>query len=196
MEKTKEQAKNYKEFCKLIMEIRKIIEEDNLKIVDIVSKIDLAFDNSIFECNRKIYEIDDDKYEPGSEFMKIFTLKTAFEIGNKIFVPNGNYKTIHKSKGKEFNTVLVDLKPSAVNEESSISAIEVVLNPFIYGDDVNNKELYEFVRIFYVGISRAINELIVVLEGNEEQVNELETKLNQYANDEKITNKFYEIIIK
>ena len=192
----KEQAKNYKEFCKLIMEIRKIIEEDNLKILDILSKIDRAFDNSIFECNRKIYEIDDDKYEPGSEFMNIFTLKTALEIGNKIFVPNGNYKTIHKSKGKEFNKVLVDLKPSAINDESSISAIEVVLNPFIYGDEVNNKELYEFVRIFYVGISRAINELIVVLEGTREHVYALESNLNQYMIDENITDKFYEIIIK
>ena len=128
--------------------------------------------------------------------MKIFTLKTALEIGNKIFVPNGNYKTIHKSKGKEYNKVLVDLKPSAINDESSISAIEVVLNPFIYGDEVNNKELYEFVRIFYVGISRAINELIVVLEGTREHVDELELKLSQYMIDENITKKFYEIISK
>ena len=192
----KEQAKNYKEFCKLVIEIKKIIEEDTLKLVEILSKIDLAFENSIFECNRKIYEIDDDKYEPGSEFMKIFTLKTAFEIGNKIFVPNGNYKTIHKSKGKEFNKVLVDLKPSTVNEESSISANDVALNPFIYGDEVNNKELYEFVRIFYVGISRAINELIVVLEGNKEQAIELDNSLKRYMSEENITEKFFEIIIK
>ena len=128
--------------------------------------------------------------------MKIFTLKTALEIGNKIFVPNGNYKTIHKSKGKEYNKVLVDLKPSAINDESSISSIEVVLNPFIYGDEVNNKELYEFVRIFYVGISRAINELIVVLEGTREHVYALESNLNQYMIDENIADKFYEIIIK
>lgn len=188
----KEQAKNYKEFCKLIMDIKKIIEEDNLKLVDILSKIDQAFDNSIFECNRKIYEIDDDKYEPGSEFMKIFTLKTAFEIGNKIFVPNGNYKTIHKSKGKEFNKVLVDLKPSTINEESQIDAINIAINPHIYGMN----EISEFVRIFYVGISRAINELIVVLEGNKEQVKKLEINLNQYMNEENITDKFYEIIIK
>ena len=92
--------------------------------------------------------------------------------------------------------VLVDLKPSAINNENTISAIDVAINPLIYGDESSDKELSEFVRIFYVGISRAINELTVVLEGNEEQVNELETNLNQYANDEKITDKFYEIIIK
>lgn len=192
----KEQAKNYKEFCKLIMEIKKIIGEDTLKLVEILSKIDLAFDNSIFECNRKIYEIDDDKYEPGSEFMKIFTLKTTFEIGNKIFVLNGNYKTIHKSKGKEYVKVLVDLKPSAINNENTISAIDVAINPLIYGDESSDMELSEFVRIFYVGISRAINELIVVLEGTREHVYELESNLSQYMIDENITDKFYEIIIK
>ena len=192
----KEQAQNYKEFCKLLLRIKKIIEEDTLKLVEVLSIINLTFEKSIFECNRKIYEIDDAKCEPGSEFMEIFTLKTAFEIGNKIFVPNGNYKTIHKSKGKEYLKVLVDLQPSAINNEKTISAIDVAINPLIYGDESSDIDLSEFVRIFYVGISRAINELTVVLKGSKEQVNELEANLNQYVNDENITEKFYEIIIK
>lgn len=188
----KEQAKTYMEFCKLILSIKEMLKEDNINLIEIVSKIDQLFDKSIFECNRKIYESDEEKYEPGSEFINVFTLKTALEIGNKIFVPNGNYKTIHKSKGKEYEKVLIDLKSSAINEESQIDAIDVVINPYIYG--IN--EISEFVRIFYVGISRAMNELIVVLDGTKEKAIKLDNCLNKYISDENISEKFYEIIIK
>ena len=180
------------EFCKLILSIKEMLKEDNINLIEIVSKIDQLFDKSIFECNRKIYESDEEKYEPGSEFINVFTLKTALEIGNKIFVPNGNYKTIHKSKGKEYEKVLIDLKSSAINEESQIDAIDVVINPYIYG--IN--EISEFVRIFYVGISRAMNELIVVLDGTKEKAIKLDNCLNKYISDENISEKFYEIIIK
>ena len=188
----KEQAKTYMEFCKLILSIKEMLKEDNINLIEIVSKIDQLFDKSIFECNRKIYESDEEKYEPGSEFINVFTLKTALEIGNKIFVPNGNYKTIHKSKGKEYEKVLIDLKSSAINEESQIDAIDVVINPYIYG--IN--EISEFVRIFYVGISRAMNERIVVLDGTKEKAIKLDNCLNKYISDENISEKFYEIIIK
>lgn len=190
-----EQIKYYKKFCNLITDFKEIIKQENVKFIDIVSKIDQMFTESIFEYSKKIYEKNDDKYEPCSEFLDIFTLKTAFEIGNKIFANNTNYKTIHKSKGKEYEKVLVDLKPSAINNESTISAINIVINPIIQSNEENIKEICEFVRIFYVAISRAINELVVVLEGNEKEAEKLETILRQYMIDEGITERFFEIII-
>ena len=91
----------------------------------------------------------------------------------------------------KYEKVLIDLKPSAVNEESQIDALNAVINPQIYGMN----EISEFVRIFYVGISRAINELIIVLDGSVEQAKELENCLNMYMREANISEQFYEIII-
>lgn len=191
-----EQVKYYRKFCNLIIDFKEIVKQKNATLMEIILKIDQMFIESIFEYDRRIYEKNEDKYEPCSEFLDIFTLKTSFEIGNKIFITNTNYKTIHKSKGKEYEKVLVDLKPSTANAESSVSTIDVLINPIIYSNEEKNKEISEFVRIFYVGISRAINELIVVLEGSKKQAEELEAKLRQYMIEENIGDKFYEIVIK
>lgn len=195
LKENKEQINYYKAFYTLINKIKEIIEQVNKKFITIISEIDKAFEESMFDYNRKIYENDEDNPELCSEILDIFTLKTALEIGNKIFISNSKYKTIHRSKGKEYDKVLVDLRPSAANAECTITTIDMLLNPIIYSDDEKNKQISEFVRIFYVGISRAINELTIVLEGNTEQANQLDKKLKQYMNDEHIIDEFYEMII-
>lgn len=186
----------FTEFNKIIIELKKILEKKDMKFFDIIKIINNLFENSLFEYVNKVYDFDQEEKEPGIELIECLTLKTILEMCSKIFVNNSKYITIHKSKGKEYNKVLVDLKPSKINNESLVESIDVVLNPIIFSSNNGMKELCEFVRIFYVGISRAINELIVVLEGNRAQADELEANLSQYMIDENITDKFYEIIIK
>lgn len=183
---------NYNEFCKIVILIEKICSEEEKIFINILDEIDKVFKNCNFEYIQKIYNKDNENY---FELFDCFTLKTILEIGNKIFVKESKYRTIHKSKGKEYDKVLIELKPSGLSE-NGINAINAITNPIIYSNNDSKNVLSEFIRIFYVGISRAKDELIVVLEGNNQDAKELDNALNKYCEKENIDEKFYEIIIR
>ena len=66
-------------------------------------------------------------------------------LGVKYGDSNDKHKTIHKSKGEEFDNVFVILK----DEDD----IEFLLSPDLYGNNVH--------RVYYVAASRAIKRLFI-----------------------------------
>lgn len=185
------QSHQYKEFIRIIVSFESIFSEQDLTFSEILTKINDLFNNCDFEYQNRIVDNESDNQ---FDLFDIFTLKTIFEIGNKIFVSDSRYKTIHKSKGKEYKKVLIDLKPSALSEKG-IKAIDAVSNPIIYTEKDGYSIVSEFIRIFYVGISRAQDELTVVLEGNVEQAKKLGNSLFKYCKSENIKPDFFEIIV-
>lgn len=67
----------------------------------------------------------------------------------------GRIRTIHKAKGLEFNTVALVIDSS--------SDVKLFLSP-------NTEHKDDDCRIYYVGLSRAINKLYLIIEDNDEPV--------------------------
>lgn len=97
---------------------------------------------------------------------------TAYKLFNEVFTDNSKYLTVHQAKGLEWNQVIVATMPSR-NDKIKIS--DLYASPQILGDNVAN----EFVRIYYVACSRAINDLYLhIPEGCTRT--EIETSLNKF----------------
>jgi DNA helicase II / ATP-dependent DNA helicase PcrA len=115
---------------------------------------------------------EEDYFEPVYKYIDQITYKTAKVIIDEIFIDDSNYMTIHRAKGKEFESVLVNGEPFA-KEKEFVQVSKVLNNPVIISDTTNENEmtLEEYTRLLYVGYSRAINKLYIHMfeDGNLEQ---------------------------
>lgn len=127
---------------------------------------------------------EDDYFEPIYKYIDKLTYQTAKIIVGEIFVENSNYMTIHRSKGKEFDSVLVNGEPFA-KERNFASIMNVICNPVIFSEiGAENSALEEYTRVLYVGFSRAKNKLYIHLFGNEETENKIRKSLTAYYKDD------------
>lgn len=127
---------------------------------------------------------EEDYFEPIYKHIDKMTYKTALKIVDEIFVDDSNYMTIHRSKGKEFNSVMVNGEPFAKEKEYA-QVLWVLQNPVILSEslDTNARITEEYTRLLYVGYSRAINKLYIHLYGDENTAVEIDKKLNPYIDN-------------
>lgn len=105
---------------------------------------------------------------------------TSMKLFNEVFTNNSKYMTVHQAKGMEWNRVIVSVNPTR-NDGQSISndvLNNMFSNPLIKAE---NKE-QEFTRIFYVGCSRAIEELFIHIQ-NPTHATLLVNSLNRYVRE-------------
>lgn len=124
---------------------------------------------------------EEDYFEPIYKYVDQITFKTAKIIVDEIFVEDSNYMTIHRAKGKEFDSVLVNGEPFA-KEKDFAQVSKVLNNPVIISDTKNEDELTleEYTRLLYVGYSRAINKLYIHMFGDEELEKNIRLSLSSY----------------
>lgn len=129
---------------------------------------------------------DDDYFEPIYKHVDKMTYKTAKKMVDEIFVDESNYMTIHRAKGKEFDSVLVNGEPFS-KEKDIAQVLWALKNPTIISDTLNEDALIaeEYTRLLYVGYSRAINKLYIHLYGNENTASDIDTALSSYFTDKK-----------
>ena len=109
---------------------------------------------------------------------------------NEIFTDESKFVTIHRTKGKEYDTVFVNMEP--LRDEADLGGIvNVLCNPKIIDDELYNES--EFVRIAYVAFSRAINNLYIFIDAYEDNVVTMFKNFDKYIKEKQIE-KFYEII--
>lgn len=160
----------------IIKRINQFIDESDLKSFE---KLELIFsDDELF--NRD--------FHPYLYCLNMKTLRIMFE---EVFAEDSKYVTVHKTKGKEYDSVLVNLTP--VMEERQLGDILNVLeNPVIF-DNINDK-VTEFVRIAYVAFSRAKNNLYIHLKKSSSEISTFIKSLNEYSVQKNIKEPFYDII--
>lgn len=168
---------------------------DNMKYYDIIQSINKFIEGTSLKSYEKLELVDEDndlyreKFHPFLNALELKTLKVMYE---QVFTEDSKYLTIHKTKGKEYDSVLVNLVP--VKKESAwgdiLNALE---NPIIFHKDISD-EVTEFVRLAYVAFSRARNDLYIHLKNNREEIKTLLHNLDNYCKLQNISEPFYEII--
>lgn len=79
---------------------------------------------------------------------------TSYKLFSEVFAENSRYMTVHQAKGQEWDSVVVSLSPTRYDH---ITLSKVFTNPKIVEENSSD----EFVRMFYVACSRAIQDLYV-----------------------------------
>ena len=143
---------------------------------DIINKINNFMDNTslkIFEKLPIVYEGDEMYNYNFHPMLYNLNINTMLVMNDEVFTENSKYVTIHKTKGKEYDSVLVNLVP--IYEEKKLGGILKVLeNPIIF--DEKNDAATEFVRIAYVAFSRAKNNLYIHLKNTKKEINQNKNK--------------------
>lgn len=147
--------------------------DDTILLKNLILKTNKLMDD--LELPVKTYfrypvEGDDDYYEGIYKYVDKIRYKTSQKITSEVFSPNSRFMTIHKSKGAEFENVLINIEPANKLDSHECSPINVLCNPVIFGNSTSSEdEKYEeFTRIVYVAASRAKNKLYIHLTGDEE----------------------------
>jgi len=137
---------------------------------------------------------DENYFEAVYKYVNELTYACAKKIVMELFSDNSRYMTVHKSKGREFNSVLVNLEPfsgrSSVEKDFRPEEIFSSQKPIVE----NNPIYEEYLRIAYVACSRAINKLYIHLQGDESIVQNIEQTFKNYYGNNSEVRKFYEFI--
>lgn len=181
-----------KEILRFIEMFKTFNESDSYS--DIIEKINTFIETTTLKHLDKLETIgeDDERFKedfhPHLHKLNIKTMQVMFE---EVFSEDSKYVTVHKTKGKEYDSVLVNLVP--IKEERKLKNILNVLeNPNIF--DKENDSATEFVRIAYVAFSRAKNNLYIHLKNNIIEIQTLLKNLDKYCINNGIYEPFYEVI--
>ncbi len=169
--------------------------DDNMEYFDIIHAINNFIEGTFLKSYEKLELIDKDndlyreKFHPYLNKLELKTLKIMYE---EVFTEDSKYLTIHKTKGKEYDSVLVNLVPMG-EEKKWGDVLNALATPIIFHEKIND-EITEFIRIAYVAFSRARNDLYIHLKNTKEDIQPLLEKLEKYCKKKNIQEPFYEII--
>ena len=133
-------------------------------------------------------------FEPVYKYIDKLTYNTARKMAKEIFTRDSKYMTIHRAKGKEFKEVIVNGVPFK-RESDKFTFNSIFLNPEILSENIDVTSLLkeEFMRILYVGYSRAVDKLYVHLYGDESLKILIDESLRKFYGNER--KDFYDFII-
>lgn len=133
------------------------------------------------------------RYEDLYVHLNQLTFDSIQMIVKKIFVKDGKYTSIHKTKGKEYTSVLTDFEVADFHNHYDLAMLE---KRDMFGDIDNTSEevntINEYLRIAYVACSRAIKNLYIHIKGDEQDFARLKSVMDSYIEKHNIA-KFYDI---
>lgn len=125
-----------------LVKLRAAKEGDLHELLEIWSPEESCFDE---------YDYDDGRRRLAIEHL---SWKASYKLFSEVFADNSRYMTVHQAKGLEWRSVVVGVRPARADRTELLSVYQ---NPQVLGDD----SVSEFVRIYYVACSRAVDELYV-----------------------------------
>lgn len=166
----------------VIEKFNRLFSEDKYKIL-----YDLLFDNSKNKTNNFsiscFNELDrDDLINNVSDL----EWRTSYILFKNVFSNESKYMTVHQAKGREWKKVVVSLEPTRNDKTTFINMFN---NPKITKETAQD----EFTRLFYVGCSRAEEELFIHLKNDPQEVETMKTKLGEWVQHNNLST-FYEFI--
>ncbi|GAA0405194.1 ATP-dependent helicase [Paenibacillus motobuensis] len=171
---------------------------DGILLKDLVFKIN----ELIFELKIPIKKFfrypnkDDEDYIEGIyKYIDKLQYSTSKKISNEIFSQNSKYMTIHKAKGAEFESVLINIEASTRLDSKTCTPLNIICNPVIFNnsDDIDQKPYEEFTRIVYVAASRAKTKLYIHLKGDEQVAAQIDHAIGEYCQKNR-KEKFYDFV--
>lgn len=129
---------------------------------EIIQKFNDEFDKEEYESLKQLSDREDFKIQIFDDKDRVrlkeavskLEWETAYKLFNEVFTEKSRYMTVHQAKGLEWENVLVAAMPIR-DDRTNIAAMYA--SPQIIGSEASN----EFVRIYYVACSRAINNLYI-----------------------------------
>lgn len=190
LKKVQSLIKNLEQFFTQNIEnknIRELIENANKNLL-LIDGIDVIEQFKYPNTN------DENYFEAVYKHVDKLTYACAKKIVLELFSENSKFMTVHKSKGREFDSVLVNLNPfsSRSSTEKDFKSEEIFTSPKPIIE--NNATYEEYLRIAYVACSRAINKLYIHIHGDEFIAQKIEETLDAYYKSISNTYKFYEFV--
>lgn len=190
LKKVQSLIKNLEQFFAQNIEnknIRELIENANKNLL-LIDGIDVIEQFKYPNTN------DENYFEAVYKHVNELTYACAKKIVLELFSENSKFMTVHKSKGREFDSVLVNLKPfsSRSSTEKDFKPEEIFTSQ---KPTIENNPIYdEYLRIAYVACSRAINKLYIHIHGDETIAQKIEETFDTYCSNNPEIHKFYEFI--
>lgn len=134
-----------------------------------------------------------ENYNKLLKYLNYLTYPTLCKIANEIFVNGSKHITIHRVKGKEYDNVLVKFE---LADFYNSEFINILKNPDLFKDKGLAKlpKNSENPRVAYVGFSRAIEKLFILVKADMQEFKEIEMQMHNYMVKKNIKEKFYSVI--
>ncbi len=101
-----------------------------------------------------ICTFDEEEREERVETISKLEWDTSIRLFTEVFAEKSKYMTVHQAKGREWDSVIVSIEPGKYDP---IKLLNVFTDPHIVEENSSD----EFVRMFYVACSRAIQDLYI-----------------------------------
>lgn len=191
-EEGKMKTEDVKKLFKFIGEIEEIKHVDNYgNMIKEINRIARESGLQIFNEFEYVEKSNEKRYVNFYKYLNDLDLDSIDLIVNKVFIKNGKYTSIHKTKGKEYMSVFTDFE--VTNWENHFDIFMLTEREMFKDYASNSKEvksMCENLRIAYVASSRAIKNLYINIKADEQEFACLQNNMDNYIKRKNI-GKFY-----
>lgn len=176
---------------KKLIKVKNLLEEvfvncEKVKTCDILSKFNDTVNKEQYSELHQLLDVDRFEISVFDELeredlkknIQQLNWSTSYKLFTEVFTENSKYMTVHQAKGLEWKNLVVSVEPT---KNDKIKLTEMYSNPQIKGDN----DLSEFVRIYYVACSRAIENLYIHIPDKSTRAC-IENSLNSFITQRKL----------
>lgn len=136
--------------------------------IEVINKFNILINEKEYLPLLELFEDEEVKITVFSEYdrddlqnnIKSLQWVTSYRLFNEVFSEESKYMTVHQAKGLEWERVVVSVSPNYFDKQAGATVEQIFTSPSL----IQENNLDEFTRIYYVACSRAKNELYIHIE--------------------------------
>lgn len=182
---------------KLLHAVFSELDEQNLTC-DVINNLNNEFEKDEYQYLREtvfsngfFIQVFDEYDNNLRETVSQLYWTTSYKLFKDVFSENSKFMTVHKSKGLEWDKVIVSVIPNL--KMNKITLKDLFSNPQLIDKNKTGDAAEEFTRLYYVACSRAKDDLYIrIADGDEYLIHNIRASLDAYmaTNGEKINYEF------